>query len=111
MNPILKVINAVLKTKFGEEEVPPYPKDFALIDYSPIAKQNGIKDEQNKLIYRYFYDGFGNVVMKKYRYSKARVKSLQEVHKIPIFDKTKEEERFPVFHKVLPSEIEYTITK
>ena len=105
---ILRVINFIFKTKFGEEKVPPYPSDFALIDYSAIAKQKGIMNDQNKIIYRYFYDGFGNVILKKYRYSKARVKALQEVHQIPIFDKTKKEERFPIFAKILPSEIEYT---
>lgn len=105
---ILKVINFIFNTKFGESEIPPYQNDFALIDFSPIAKQNGIKNEQNKLIYRYFNDGFGNINRKKYRYSKARVKALQEVNKIPIVDKTKQEDRFPIFARVLPSEVEYS---
>jgi len=99
-----KLINWI----FGIKKEIPYPNDFILIDYSPIAKQNGIMDDQNKIIYRYTFDEFGNIIIKKYKYSKARLKALQEIYKIPFYDKTKQEDRFPVWAKILPSEIEYT---
>lgn len=108
MNSILKTINYILNTNYGEKEIPPYPNDFAIIDFSSIALRNNIRTEQNKLIYRYFYDEFGNLITKKYRYSKARVNSFKEVLKIPIYDKTKEEPRFPVFKKIFPGEVVYT---
>lgn len=106
-NQILRVVDKIFKTNYAEKEVPPYPTDFALIDFSPIAKQNGIKDNQNKLIYRYYHEN-GNLVVKKYRYSVHRVKALKEVHNLPVFDKTKVEDRFPVHARILPSEITYT---
>lgn len=108
MNQILKIINKILNTNFGKEKVPPYPNDFIIIDFSPIALRENIRDEQNKIIYRYSLDEFGNIITKKYRYSKARLKSLIEIYNIPSIDKTKKESRFPIFAKILPSEIEYT---
>ena len=107
-NKFLNIINKILNTHFGEEDID-YPTHFILISYSPIALRENITDEQNKLIYRYYYDYFLNVFkVKKYRYSEERLKALQEVYNIPIFDKTKLEQRFPIFAKILPSEIEYT---
>jgi len=101
------MINRILKFLFGKKEIPPYPRDFCLIDYSPIAKQEGIRDEQNKIIYRYYFGKFGNRKIKKYRYSPQRIYALREVHNLPIIDKTKREERFPVYSRILPSELEY----
>jgi len=102
------MIKKIIRIIFGKKEEIYYPNDFILIDYSPIAKQNGIRDDQNKIIYRYSFDEFGNIVLKKYPYSKARLKALQEINKIPFYDKTKQEDRFPVWAKILPSEIMYT---
>lgn len=104
----LKKIYYWIIGKEYKEEAPSYPPDFAIIDFSPIAKQNGIFDEQNKIIYRYFFDKYGNRTIKKYRYSRARIHSFQEVLKIPIFNKTIKEEVLPVFAKILPREIQYT---
>ena len=42
-----------------------YPPEFAIIDYSRVAKLNGIEDEQNKLIYFYTFDRYGNRIVKK----------------------------------------------
>lgn len=91
-----------------KEEAPPYPADFAIIEYSPVAKQNGIRTDQNKIIYRYYYDRNGNRIIKKYKYSKQRVASLRDVFNIPVLDKTRKEEILPVFARSLPSEIEYS---
>lgn len=92
---------------FRKKGIPSYPRDFCLIDYSPIAKQEGITDEQNKIIYRHYVDKFGNRKVRKYRYSSPRVFSLRKVHNLPILDKTRKEERFPVHARILPSEISY----
>lgn len=102
---ILKVIKWILNIK--EKELG-YPYEFALIEYSPVALSNNILDDQNKIIYHYFHDEMGNVVVKKLRYSPARVISMQEVHSIPVYDKTKQEIKFPVFSTILPSEVVYT---
>jgi len=108
MKIVIKIINAIFKTEFGKKEIPKYPKDFLIIDFSPIALQAGIKGDQNKIIYRYFLDDFGNVIIKKYRYSIARLKALREVFNIPFYDKTKFEQRFPIWAKIMPSEIQYS---
>lgn len=102
------IINFFKRLLGIEEKEIEYPDDFAIVDFSAIALRKNIRDDQNKIIYRYFNDGYGNVILKKYRYDKQRLKALQEIHSIPIFDKTRQEPRFPVFGKILPSEIEYT---
>lgn len=84
-----------------------YPNDFAIIDYSPVASENGIKTNRNKVISRFSKNSFGNIELKKYRYSEERVKSLQDIYKIPVYDKTKKDLRFPVFSRILPSEIRF----
>jgi len=100
-----KIINWI----FGiEEKISSYPNDFILIDFSPIAKQNGTTDDKNKIIYRYHFGEHDEKIVTKYRYSIERIKSLQETFNIPFYDKTKFKTRFPVFAKILPSEITYT---
>lgn len=84
-----------------------YPRDFAFIDYSPVAKQKGVRDNKNKMIYRYFINKYGNRELKTYRYSEERIHSLREVYNIPVFDKTKTEEILPIFGKALPSEASF----
>jgi hypothetical protein len=88
-----------------------YPADFALIDFSPIALQRGLKGNRNKLIYRHFINRFGNMDLKILRYSEERVSSLRVIHKIPIYDKTQKEARFPVFAKILPGEASYLVNR
>ena len=108
MNNIQKAINYIFKTSFGEEEVPDYPSEFIIVNYSPIALKNNILDDQNKVIYKYTYDFFEHVFkIKKIKYTQERLKAIQEIHNTPIFDKTNKEQIFPVFGKILPSEVEY----
>jgi len=87
-----------------------YPSDFAIVDLSSVALELGLKDDFNKVIIRYFYNSFGFLTQKKYPYSQARIKALRTVYKIPVFDKTEVDAKFPVFAKLLPSEIKYTTT-
>lgn len=104
----MKIIK-IIKNIFKKKEELDFPNDFAIIDFSPVAKQEGVRDEQNKIIYRYFFDSYGVKKVKKYRYSSATVYALQTVSKIPILDKTKTESIFPIFSSTLPSEIFYEV--
>lgn len=106
---IKEIINKLSFGIFFKEEIPDYPSDFAIIDFSPIAKQEGIRDDQNKIVYRYFTDAYGNPKVKKYSYSRATIHALKVVNRIPILDKTKDEKIFPVFSQILPSEVSYEI--
>ncbi|MEA3248153.1 MAG: hypothetical protein U9Q73_00430 [Nanoarchaeota archaeon] len=88
-----------------------YPRDFAIIDFSKIAFRLGIKDDKNKVILRYSVNNFGNLELKKHRYSEERKHVLSQIHKIPFFDKTKQAVRFPVYSKIMPGEATFTISK
>ena len=69
--------------KREKEEILTYPPEFLIIDYSLVAKQHGVTGDENKIIYRYSSDEFGNATTRKYSYSKQRLKALIEVYKIP----------------------------
>lgn len=105
----MKIIK-ILKSIFGfKERIPDYPYDWGLVDFSSIALENGIDDDQNKMIIRYLYDKFGNLIRKTKRYSKERVYAMKMIRRIPIRDKTRKIIRFPVYTKSSPGEIEYGI--
>jgi len=95
----------------GPEAPLSYPRDFAIIDFSKISLRLGVKDDKNKVILRYFINKFGNYELKKYRYSEERVHLLREIHKIPIFDKTKLNLRFPVYSRISPGEAKFIIAR
>jgi len=102
-------IKNILTNLFKKKEEIYYPPEFALIDFSKSALGDNIIDEQNKIIYHYKYDILlDKFILKKYKYSKARFFALKEIRKIPVYDKTKFEIRFPVFARILPSEVEYS---
>ena len=105
---IQKIIN-LLNLSFGKKNFTQnFPADFAIIDFTKIAIRLGIKDDRNKVIYRYTINNFGNYILKKYLYSEERVKVLQEIHQIPIYDKTKKDIRFPVYSRITPGEATFT---
>lgn len=81
-----------------------FPNEFVLIDFSSVAKQEGIRDDQNKIIYWYSIK-YGKRVVEKIRYHPARVKIIKDVYNIPIMDKTNKEEILPIFARSLPSEL------
>jgi len=85
---------------FKKEEKLDYPDDFAIVKFSEVAFENGIKDDSNKIIERYYYDFIGNLSIKTYRYSPERVFSLREILKIPVYDKTEKELEFPIVGKI-----------
>ncbi len=86
----------------------PYPNDFGIIDWTPLSLSRGLKGNRNKIIYRYFINHFGNRELKKYRYSEERVQALIQIHRIPIFDKTRQNPILPIYAKILPGEASYT---
>ena len=92
---------------FKKEPEPKYPIPFGLIKFTEIALLKNIKDEQNKIIVVYQVNDYGNIEQKKYKYSEVMV-SILENKGIPIYDKTKTEQRFAVFLKEIPGEITYT---
>lgn len=102
------VFKKIKELIFGKEPIPNYPGDFALIDFSPIAFRLGVRDNKNKIISRYFINEYGNIEIKKYPYSEERVALLKEIHKIPVYDKTQREVRFPVFSHTMPGEAIFT---
>ena len=95
------------KNLFGKKKELSYPDDFAEITFSEVALERGIEDDQNKIITRYFFDRFGMRTEKKYRYSRERVNALREIHRIPIFDRTQENQTFPLFFHSNPSEASF----
>ncbi len=91
----------IFKFIFGEKRKEiQYPDDFAIIKFSEVAFESGIKDDSNKIIERYYYDSLGNLRIKTYRYSPERVYSLREVLGVPIYDKTEKELEFPIIGKI-----------
>ena len=56
-NVLKKMFNLIFRKK---EELQ-YPDEIAIVDYTPTALENGIKDNRNKIIKRYFYNKFGNL--------------------------------------------------
>lgn len=99
-----KIVKIFKKTK-----VPPYPSDFGIVDYTSAALENGIKNNQNKIITRFSYNKYGYLEQKKYPFSEVRVQAFREVLKIPVLDKTQKEPRFPVFSRISPAEMKYTL--
>ena len=95
----MKMIKKILNY-FKKKEELDYPDDFAIIKFTEVAFENGIKDDSNKIIERYYYDEYGNLKTKTYRYSQERVASLRENFEIPIYDKTDEELEFPIIGKI-----------
>ncbi|MBU0959421.1 MAG: hypothetical protein KKB31_05745 [Nanoarchaeota archaeon] len=105
---IKELIKNILGIKI---DIPSYPPEFLIIDFSLIAKNKGIRDEQNKVIYRYVYNNFlDKIILKeKYRYSLERLKSLVEVYNLPFYDKTIIGDILPMYEKIYLSEAEYSI--
>ena len=108
---INKIFNSIKGWFQGQQPKTGYPRDFAIIDFSKIAFRLGMKDDKNKIILRYFVNRFGNYELKKYRYSEERAHVLTKIHKIPFFDKTKQEVRFPVYSRIMPGEATFTIAR
>lgn len=87
---------------------PAYTIPSALITYTKEGLEKGIRDDQNKQIIYHSYNRYGNLKEVTYPYSEARVFALEKIRKIPVFDKTQKEEKFPIWNRVLPQEVSFT---
>jgi len=108
----MRIVEVLINFVFPRrQESLSYPSDFAIVDYSKVSLRLGVKDDRNKIILRYSINQFGNYESKKYRYSEERVHLLREIHKIPVFDKTKQDLRFPVYSRISPGEAKFMISR
>lgn len=89
------------------KKVPDYPSEFVIIDYSPIAKNRGVVDDQNKLIYKFSFNNYGFREINKFPFNEAHINILKKVYNLPVYDKTQKQEILPIFAKILPSELEF----
>lgn len=101
---IINFYKWILKIK---EPLQQYPNDWAVVEFSGHSQNIGMKGDRNKIIKRFFINRFGRWQEKIYRYSQERVFSLQEIHKVPVYDKTQIDAKFPVYTKVLPGEVQF----
>ncbi len=102
----MKLIKIIKKIIFGEKEVR-RPIPFAIVKFTKSSLKENIKDDENKIIEEWFVNKFGNLDKKVYKYSEAMVNILEKGG-IPVVDKTREEQKFPVFFREIPGEIKYT---
>ncbi|HEY0090076.1 MAG TPA: hypothetical protein VGB37_14615 [Candidatus Lokiarchaeia archaeon] len=84
-----------------------YPIPCGIVDFTEVAKLKNISDEPNKEITIYAENKYGNVEKKRYKYNEARVFILEKKG-IPIYDKTKQIQRFEVIDKRDLNEVVYT---
>lgn len=89
-----------IKNLFKKKEELDYPSDFAIIRFTDVAFEGGVKGDSNKIIERYYYDSMGDLKVKKYRYSPERVFVLRKTFGIPIYDKTEQELTFPIAGRI-----------
>jgi len=99
---------------FIKRDILLYPSDnipmripSGIVFYSPESSEEGVSDNQNKLIVIMSFDQFGNIKKTIKPYSPERVFALENENKIPVYDGTQKEERFPIFDRALPQEISY----
>lgn len=100
----------VLSKIFGKkEEAITYPPEYGIIVYNQAALRNGLEDTPNKLIirYRYNYRTDKIDIYRVYGYSDSLLHNLKEKLKIPIYDGTKKEIKFPVYEEINLSEVSY----
>jgi hypothetical protein len=67
---------------FKKEESIEYPRDFAVVMLTDIAKKNNINDDFNKRIFRYK----AGKLFKVYNYSEENVKNIRKIFEIPIIE-------------------------
>lgn len=104
MNPMSKIVKFILRIKDKPQD---YPIPFGIVTFTPEALDEGVTGDQNKQLIIYDYDFFGNLSTKVYPFSKSRIYATEK-RGVPVFDKTKQEIRFPVFSKISPGEVVYT---
>ena len=94
---------------FKKEKPETYPKEFAIVVYNETALRTGISDLSNKIVLRYRYNPKTDKIeiYRTYGYSDSFVYNLKTKLKIPIYDQTEKEIKFPVFEEILLDEVAY----
>ena len=106
----MNILNLIKKI-LGKEDKLDYPNEFFIVEYSPSSLENNIKTNHTKVIHLFTYDELGNKITKKIHFSPEKVFSLENVHKIPGFDRTKKfhTQKLPIFSEILPMEVNYEV--
>ena len=84
-----------------------WPPHFLLVMFTPYALEDGTEDDANKIIVRRYVDKYGYYVDEVYHYTKERLYSLQSTYNIPMFDKTEEGAKLPIYARIQPGEIKF----
>jgi hypothetical protein len=96
------------KKFFGKEEkIIDYPDSWILVRFSDVAIEDGTEDDLNRIIDFNHLNRFGRKVCTSYPYSDERLASLLKVYNVPIFNKTEQKIKFPIYAKMNPGEITY----
>lgn len=105
----MKILSEIYNLLFGKKEEAPYLSEFAIVDYSPEAIEQGLRGDNVKVIYKYIINEYGHREIVKLLYSKERVFALEKIHKIPVFDKTMTlpQSKLPIYATSLPMEVRY----
>lgn len=106
---IKKILNKISFGRIFKEEKPQYPPEFAIVIFNKTAINNGIEDNPNKLIVRYKYNEKVEKLepFRVYGYSDSLFQALKHKLKIPIYDATTKEIKFPIFSEINLDEIRY----
>ena len=92
-----------------KKEEEKYPPEFGIVIYNKNAVNNGIEDNPNKLIVRYKYNEKSErlEVYRVYGYSDSLFHTLKYKQKIPMYDQTKQEIKFPIYSEIKLDELKY----
>jgi|GEM_PF-2304210 hypothetical protein len=109
MNKAQKIINKISFGWLFKENKQQYPPEFAIVIYNKTAINNGVEDNPNKLIVRYKYNEKVEKLepFRVYGYSDSLFQTLKHKLKIPIYDQTLKEIKFPIFSEINLDEIRY----
>lgn len=107
MRRMTKMFEWLINLFRGRQPPSYFPRDWAVIEFTSHALNLGVKGDKNKIIRRFFINKFGKIEEKRYRYSPERVYALQEIHKVPVYDKTTVDIKFPIYSRVLPGEVQF----
>lgn len=110
---IKKIINLTTFGIFFKEKKLEYPPEFFIVNYSESSLKSGIEDNQNKVIIRYRTNfRTGRIEpFKYYGYSDSIIYKLRNVLKIPGYDNTDKEIKFPIYDEINLNEISYEAGK
>ena len=57
----------------GKEKKLYFPVPSIIIDYSEVSKEDGIECDENKIIYRFFYNKYNRICYEKSTYTEEKL--------------------------------------